>query len=257
MQTVYYELHPNLATQDTLFIHGNLASHRWWHPTLEEWRKAGSQGSGALIFSDWRGCGKNDDWAQDKPFTIEDLARDKIALMDRLGKDKVALVGHSLGGLIALQMMAIAPERFTKALLLDPVGAKGVVFDESMYEAFRQMAASFDLTRMVILSTVLNSEELEDKFKGDISNDAFKAVKGIGTSVLEILKTVDLREAAKNINVPTLIVHGAKDGIIPAADSEALAGMMPQSQLEILENHGHCWNVENPRTFTERVRQWI
>lgn len=254
---MYYELHPDLATQDTLFIHGNLASHRWWYPTLSEWRKAGSQGAGALIFSDWRGCGRNEDWSQEKPFTLEDLARDNIALLDRLGKDKVALVGHSLGGLIALQMMVLQPDRFTKALLLDPVGAKGVIFNDSMYEAFRQMAASPDLTRMVILSTVLNGDGLDDQFKLEISRDAYKAVRGIGTSVLEILKSVDLSQQAKSLNIPTLIVHGAKDQVIPRTDSEALAKLMPAARLEILENQGHCWNVENPRTFTERVRNWI
>jgi len=254
----YCERHAAVFKQDTLFLHGNLASHRWWHPALKEIRNLGLKGQGAALFSDWRGCGENEAWPIDRQFTIEDLAEDQLQLLDRLNlKKDVSLVGHSLGGLIALQMMIMDQGRFSRAVLLDPVGAKGVVFDESMYEAFRQMAQSAELTRMVILSTVMNSDQLDDAFKNQIADDAFKAVKGIGASVLEILKTVDLTTGAAKVKVPTLILHGEKDQIIPKSDSEALSKTMPAARLEILADHGHCWNVENPKAFITRVNQWL
>jgi len=254
----YYEQHAGLSKQNTLFLHGNLASHRWWRPALQEMKAAGAKGAGTMILSDWRGCGNNDAWPIDKQFTIKDLAADQIEMLDQLGlKKDVALVGHSLGGLIALQMMIMDPSRFSRAVFLDPVGAKGVVFDESMYEAFKQMAASPELTRMVILSTVMNADNLDESFKEEIANDAFKAVKGIGASVLEILKTVDLTEGAATVKVPTLILHGEKDQIIAKADSEALQKIMPNATLEILPENGHCWNIENPRAFVARVNNWL
>lgn len=254
---IYYKEHSGLSKHDTLFLHGNLASHRWWKPTVDEWIKEGSAGEKSLFLSDWRGCGANEDWPQDKTFTLEDLALDQLSVLDRLNLHDVDLVGHSLGGLIALQMMILDPKRFRKAVLLDSVGARGVVFDESMYEAFKQMAASRDLTRAVILSTVLNGDVMERSLKEEIADDAFKAVRGIGTSVLEILKSVDLAEKAKGVAIPTLILHGAQDQIIPPDDSRALHDLMPESKLEILDSQGHCWNVENPKTFTHRLRSWL
>jgi pimeloyl-ACP methyl ester carboxylesterase len=255
---LYYERHAGLSKRDTLFLHGNLASHRWWHPALNEMKKSGAKGPGTVVTSDWRGCGRNEEWPGDRPFTLEDLAEDKLALLDALGMKKdVALVGHSLGGLIALQMMVLDPGRFSRAVLLDPVGAKGVIFDDSMYEAFRQMAQSQELTRAVILSTVMNADGLDDEFKERIAADAFKAVRGIGASVLQILKSVDLTAAAARVTVPTLILHGEKDQIIPKTDSEALSKIMPNSRLEILPANGHCWNVENPKAFAERVNEWL
>ncbi|MBX3022696.1 MAG: alpha/beta hydrolase [Bdellovibrionales bacterium] len=254
---LFCEKHPHLAKKDTLFIHGNLASTAWWRPTLTEWRHTGSMGDRQLIFADWRGCGKNADWPQDRPFTIEDLASDYLDLIEREHLEDVNLVGHSLGGLIALQMMIMAPKRFAKAVLLDPVGAGGVVLDEAMYEAFRQMAASRDLTRAVILSTVKNAETLDSAFSNELAEDAFKAVRGIGTSVLEILKTVDLREAATQVRTPTLILHGEHDQIIPMRDSEELASLMPAALLEKLSSAGHCWNVEDAKGFTKRLKEWF
>jgi 3-oxoadipate enol-lactonase len=254
----FYERHAGIFERDTLFLHGNLASHRWWHPALAELKKLKSGARGFAVLSDWRGCGQNEAWPADKPFTLKDLAEDQLGLLDQLGmKQNVALVGHSLGGLIALQMMILAPGRFDRAILLDPVGAKGVVFDESMYEAFRQMAQSRDLTRMVILSTVMNSEDLDERFKNQIADDAYKAVQGIGASVLQILKTVDLTAAAAEVHVPTLILHGEKDQIIPPADSEALSRIMPKAQLEMLSENGHCFNVENPKAFAKRITQFL
>ncbi len=253
---LYCERLPNRADSDVLFIHGNLASARWWKPTLEHWPQ--SSGSGSLLTADWRGCGRNPDWHSDRQFTIQDLAQDFFELLDRERLDKVQIVGHSLGGLIALQMMILQPERFTKSVLLDPVGAEGVVFDDSMYEAFRQMALNRDLTRTVILSTILNADEaLSQQMAEEFADDAFKAVKGIGSSVLEILKSINLSDDARSVQTPTLILHGQQDMIIPLKDSEKLASLMPSAKLEILNGVGHCWNVENPARFTERIHAWL
>jgi 3-oxoadipate enol-lactonase len=254
---LHYEEHSNLAKQDILFLHGNLASTNWWQPTLKEWKKDAPAGTGSLLFADWRGCGRNTDWLDGAAFTLKELAEDFLHLLQRQQKDQISLVGHSLGGLIALQMMALDPRRISRAVLLDPVGARGVVFDDSMYDAFRQMAASRDLTRMVILSTIRGEENLPLDYKELLADDAFKAVKGIGTSVLEILKTVDLTEEAAQVKTPTLILHGQHDQIIPLKDSEELASMMPNAKLEILPDAGHCWNVENPAALVKRLRQWL
>jgi pimeloyl-ACP methyl ester carboxylesterase len=251
-----FQRHAELAKTDTLFIHGNLASSRWWNPALEQWKKA-ARGPASLLMADWRGCGENPDWNHDQAFTLTDLAQDYLELLDQEKIAKLNIVGHSLGGLIVLQMMTMQPHRFNQAFLLDPVGAQGVVFDDSMYEAFRQMAASPDLTRTVVLSTVLGAERLEPVLQEQIATDAYKAVRGIGTSVLEILKTVDLREKAQHVKVPTLIAHGQQDAIIPLKDSEALSKLLPNAQLEVLPQVGHCWNVENPRDFTKRVQAWF
>ncbi len=254
---LYYEEHSGLSKSDVLFLHGNLASTKWWRPTLNEWKKAGSLGSRSLIFSDWRGCGQNPDWPIDKVFSIRELAEEQLQLLESLKVKDAALVGHSLGGLIAVQMMILAPKMITKAVLLDPVGLKGVVFDESMYQAFQQMAQSQEFTRIVILSTILNKENISADLAEEISCDAFKAVKGIGSSVLEILKSVNLEEEARKITKPVLFLHGQKDEIIPLKDSESAAQIIPHAKLEVVPEAGHCWNIESPSRFTARLREWL
>lgn len=254
---LHWESHSGLAASDTLFIHGNLASTAWWGPTVDEWSRTGSLGPSALHLADWRGCGRNEAWTEGT-FTLVDLARDFLHAMDERGLKKLDLVGHSLGGLIALQMMILEPARFGRAVLLDPVGADGVVFDDAMYEAFRQMAASKALTTTVIMSTIEGgAERLSPMLRERIAEDAFKAVGGIGTSVLEILKTVRLTDAARAVPTRTLILHGERDQVIPIADSEALARALPNASLQRLPTVGHCWNVEDPVAFTKRLKEWF
>lgn len=253
----YCQIYPELAKQDVLFIHGNLASTVWWQPTVNEWRQQGPLGREALLVADWRGCGQNPEWPADSAFSIRDLAEDFLAMLRKDNRDQVALVGHSLGGLIALEMMILDPRRITRAVLLDSVGPQGVIFDESMYEAFRQMGLNRELTKSVILSTIANAKDLAPAFVEQITNDAHKAVKGIGTSVLQILKSINLIDSARGIFTPTLILHGENDQIIPLRDSELLASLLKNSQIEIIPGASHCWNVENPSAFVQRLRHWL
>lgn len=254
---INYKTYSKLAKHDTLFIHGNLASARWWSPMAEEWQRAGSLGPGRLLLADLRGCGQNEDWPIDKPFTLQELAQDALDLLDDANVETVDLVGHSLGGLVALQMMLMAPERVRKAYLLCPVGAKGVVFDEGMFDIFRQMAANPEITRAVILSTISNHQTLPEPLKDEISEDAFKAVKGIGFSVLKVLEAVDIRRELAKLNKPVKIVHGKEDLVIKPEDSINLKSLITNADLEILDNVGHSWNVENPKAFTNHLRQWL
>ena len=256
---LHCEVSPGLAKQNTLFIHGNLASTAWWHPTRNEWTEAGSLGSGSLIFADWRGCGHNEPapTTADAQFSISDLAQDFIELLADKNLAQVSVVGHSLGGLIALEMLILQPSLVGKVVLLDSVGATGVKFEDGMYEVFRQMSQDRALTKTVILSTISDSSRLSDTFKEQITDDAFKAVKGIGTSVLEILKSVDLTDVLRGNSTPALILHGAQDQIIPSADAVQLSRLLNHAELEFLAGVGHCWNVENPKAFVKRLREWL
>jgi pimeloyl-ACP methyl ester carboxylesterase len=248
---------PSSSLSDILFIHGNLASADWWSPTWKAWQDQGYRGPGSLLAVDLRGCGSNADWTAGQGFSLRDMAQDILQTLDHQGRERVGLVGHSLGGLLALQLMIIAPKRFLRCALLDSVGLQGVTFDDSMCEAFRQMAQSADLTSAVILSTITNEQQLDGPFKKLIGDQAFKAVKGIGLIVLENLRHLDISAEAGKILTPTLVLHGRHDAVIPLKDGEQIAATLPNASLEVLEDAGHCWNVENPVTMAQRLAQWF
>lgn len=254
-----FDVSPGLAPENVFFIHGNLASNRWWQPAEAVWRERaqGSGWTGSLIYGEFRGCGQSLAPKNDSEVDMHRFADDFIGLIKEKGLGPVHLVGHSTGGLIAALMMAKEPALFRKAVLLDPVGAKGVTFDESMIAAFEAMKADRALTATVIGSTIYENDPNSDFFQKVIVEDAFAAVKSVGHLVLKALDGLDIRESLKGVKSPVLVLHGEHDRLLPADDSRAYTDLMANATFETVKGCGHCANVEAPKLFVERVARFL
>ncbi len=249
---LHYEVYPNILPVTTLFLHGNLASNRWWTPVKETWasRGKGKDWSGSMIVAEFRGCGKST-----APKSLQDVdmhvfARDFNALVESLNLGSINLVGHSTGGLICALMMSARPDLYNKQVLLDPVGINGVTFDDAMLGAFEQMKKDEGLTAAVIGSTIFKNDPNNPFFKNVIVKDAQAAVQSVGPWVLQALKGFKTGEQLKSVRKPTLVVHGEHDVLLPMADSMEMALIM-NGEFKILKGCGHCAIVESPEAFVE------
>lgn len=254
---INYDIFPHSAPQTTFFVHGNLASNRWWMPTVEELRKKYPNASGSVICAEFRGCGGSSTPEKESDVTMDNFANDFISLIRSLKLEKVNLVGHSTGGLIIAMMLAKAPELFNKAFMLDPVGAVGVKFDSSMIQAFEAMKIDKNLTAAVIGSTIHNNNPDAAFFKDIIVEDAFKSVKQVGHLVLKALDGLDVREQLKSSNHQVMVMHGEHDQLLPKADSEKLAKIFNNGRFEVLRGCGHCGNYENPKLFVDAMAKFL
>lgn len=256
---INYDLFPNLVPTTTLFLHGNLASNRWWMPTVETLQKQkGSQDlKGSVICAEFRGCGGSSVPKSEDEVTMKNFANDFVQMVRSMNLGKINLVGHSTGGLIAAMMLADAPELFNKAFLLDPVGAEGVKFDNAMIQAFEAMKVDKNLTGVVIGSTILNNNPDASYFKDIIVEDAFKSVKAVGHLVLKALDGLDVRESLRTVKNPVKVVHGELDVLLPRVESEKLAALFTNGTFDVLPGCGHCANVEKPELFVQKFSQFL
>lgn len=258
---INYNVVTNCVPQTTFFIHGNLASNRWWMPTTEELKTRYPQAKGNVICAEFRGCGDSSAPQSEDEVTMDIFAQDFIALIRSLSpeitKGKINLLGHSTGGLIAAMMLAKAPELFSKAFLLDPVGAEGVKFDPSMIQAFEAMKSDKNLTGVVIGSTILNNNPESSFFKDVIVPDAYKAVQQVGHLVLKALDGLDVRESLKTAEHSVLVVHGEKDQLLSREESEKLSKLFKNGKFEILPGCGHCGNIENTKLFVDTMSTFL
>ncbi len=254
---INYDVFPGLLPATTLFIHGNLASNRWWMPTVEILKSQGQNLAGNFICAEFRGCGSSSVPQSEGEVTMKNFANDFIQLVRSFKLSPINLVGHSTGGLIAAMMLAEAPELFHKAYLLDPVGAEGVKFDPAMIQAFEAMKADKNLTGVVIGSTILNNNPESSFFKDILVEDAFKGVKAVGHLVLKALDGLDVRESLKAAPHPVMVVHGDQDNLLPRSESEKLAKLFKNGKFEVLPGCGHCANIENPALFTQKFSQFL
>ena len=250
-----YEVIPNVLPESTLFLHGNLASNRWWYPAEQAWsKKAKGRGlQGSMILAEFRGCGQSSSPRGPQDIDMHLFARDFVSLVEQKNFAPLNIVGHSTGGLIALLMLSRAPHLFRKAVLLDPVGAKGVQFDDSMTAAFEQMKVNKELVAMVMGSTIQNNDPASDFFRQVVIEDAFHAVNTVGAGVLKALDGLDISADCLKIGHPVLVLHGENDVLLPMADSKALAELMPNAQFQVIPGQGHCANVESPGKFIDIV----
>lgn len=256
-----YEVIDALVPQTTLFIHGNMASNRWWHPTVDVLKRTNSTSKnnrGQVILAEFRGCGESSAPHSENEIKITTFAADFIALVKAKNVGPINLVGHSTGGLVAAYMLALAPELFNKAVLLDPVGAKGIsTFNSIMKNIFSRMKDNRPLVSFVMSATVYQSQEQNDFFQSVIVEDAFTAVKNVGYWVVQAMSGLDSKAIYQKIPHPVLVLHGEHDELLPLEDSKEVARLIPQAEMQIIPRCGHCTNVENPELFTKIVTEFL
>jgi pimeloyl-ACP methyl ester carboxylesterase len=241
--------------KDTVFLHGNLASTHWWRPSVDS-LGIGDKKSLALLI-DWQGCGQSDPPENLDDLSMESLTKDVVALMESLHLTDCNIVGHSTGGLIALLAMGQKPQLFSKAVLLDSVGAKGVKLNPEIEAAFKKMAHDRELTGAILGSTIYNLDPHNQLFNDQLIEDAFTCVKNLKMSVLRALSGVDYSDKIKSIDKSVLVLHGEFDELLPREDSQLLAEDLPNGRFELIANQGHCCNIENPDLFVHLLKHFL
>ncbi len=256
-KTQYYILENNAFPEDVVFIHGNLASSRWWQPVLDILLKERTPDmQGRLVAVDWVGCGKSSAPRDADDLAMSSLASDHLALIRAAGLTNVHLVGHSTGGLIALYMMIQAPELFTKALLLDPVSADGIRFGPEALESFKQMSENRSFCEVVMCGTV-HGKDPKDPFLQKLVDDAYGVNSLIWQGIPAHLAKIDIRRDIQNIAHPVKVLHGELDQVLPEVGSRELARLLPNAQFEQLRGRGHSTNVEDPALFVTKLKEFF
>lgn len=257
---LHYERFDHLTAENVLLIHGNLASNEWWHPSIEVWKKTSTEDKkSTLLCADWRGYGKSKGIQDESEICFEKFADDYIQLIESNELKDVHVVGHSTGGLIAMMAILKRPELFKSCVFLDSVGPKGLELEfplDQVLAHFQQMSINKDYCFQVLAATIDGVDASSSLFQ-NIANVTWQADKPMFTGVPRILANeIDIVNRMHELKLPTLVLHGSKDMVLPLKGSEELHRQLPHSQLDILEGAGHSYNVENPEGFVEKLESF-
>ncbi len=255
---IAYQVFENAAPYDLVILNGNLATSRWWHPSIESakthWPK--NNLSGKLIFLELPGCGASP--AVTGKIEIPKLVQTYTEILNQLKiKSNSRIMGHSTGGLLACYLMAQTQLSFEKALLLDPVGAHGIQFDDLVLEKYEEMKSSQELTAAIIGFTIHGNDFQSDFFRNVIVADTFQSVKKTGSSMVQALRGLDSTSIYPKIKTPITVLFGDQDLLLPRKDAEEIASLVPGSQFVLVEDAGHCLNIENPSKMGQLIHKYL
>ncbi len=215
-----------------------------------------------VITFDNRGVGETDKPVG--PYTAGLLAADTAGLLDALGIESAVVMGHSMGGFIAQELALSFPSKVSK-LVLSSTNFGGPHHAPVTPEAMLVLSdmTSDPLTRFkngLVVSTApgfadLHPEIIREWLEWRISNPldvgGYQAQMAIGLALIPA--EASFENKLPDIKVPTLILFGAYDKVVPPANADLLASKIPGSKVVILPDAGHFFPMEVPEAASQVV----
>lgn len=185
------------------------------------------------------------------PYDLADMAADVTGLMDALGIEKAHVVGASLGGMIAQVMAARVPRRV--ASLVSIMSGSGNPFvsvsrpralGAILHRPERPGEVDSVTDYLVHVMQVIGSSRYPPEPKALRAHCERVARRGydshgIARQMLAMLSSGDRREELARIRVPTLVIHGTDDPLIPKAAGREVARLVPGAKLLEFDGMGH------------------
>jgi len=177
-----------------------------------------------------------------------------------------ALAGHSMGGRVALEVMARAPERVTRLALLD-TGYEGLASGEAgerekagryrLLEIARQdgmLAMAKDWAHGMVHPARLTDQPLMDSIHEMIVR---AGVEQFEAQIHALLGRPDRTGLLPTLRLPTLVLCGSDDNWSPLARHEAISKLIHESYLVAVPDCGHMCTMERPEVITEHLLNWL
>ena len=194
---------------------------------------------------------------------MELLAGDLNALLDYLGINQpVVICGHSMGGYLTFEFFRQYPQRVAGLILTATRAADDPPEGKANRDKAAQNVQKDGVTVIVdgmlpkILSPVTfdTNPKLVERVKGIMMG---ASVEGTVGALMAMKDRPDSTPTLEEINVPTLVIHGREDQIIPLAEAEQMAGSIQDCGFVIFDNAGHLPSLEDPLQFNNVVRDFL
>lgn len=257
--TMAYEIE---GSGPPLVLVAGLGYSRWmWHKMVPGLAK-----HFMVLSYDNRGVGGTDKPAG--PYSAQLLADDLAALLEALEVEKTAVFGHSMGGFVAQAFALAYPDKLSK-LILSATNFGGPRHVPVTQEALAVLmdTSSEPLTRLrngILISCAEGFAERQPEVVEDwltyrashpIDPVGYQAQMGVGLGLMSEEACYEHKLSA--IKMPTLILSGAEDKVVPPANVGLLAQTIPHAETAVIDQAGHFFPFEQPETAVNIVTQFL
>lgn len=253
-----------------VFMHGWGGSSKYWQDVANIL----SEYFDCLLY-DFRGFGRStlssSTLARRSPslsYELEEYAEDLVTLLAQLGIEKFTLMAHSFGASIATLFACRYPQRIEKLILtcsgiftynkitFPAFHVAGTLVVKLRYQWFMSVPFAGRLFMIRFLHRPL-SDRINRMFLEDyLQADGETATETIKTAVSKKAAT-EMPQAFASLQMPTLLIAGGKDQIIPPRLGKSAAALNPNIQYREIPKTGHFPMLEDPATYLKQVRQFL
>ncbi len=203
------------------------------------------------------------------PYTIDDMAADAVGVLDALGIAKAHVVGASMGGMIAQTMAGRHGDRVLSLTSVmstsgDPdlpqagPDVMGAMLSPPPDPNDREACVNANMAFWrIIQSPAYPPGDAELRARAEAAVDRSHCPQGTARQMAAILSHGSRAEMLKTVRVPTFVLHGTDDRLVPIAGGERTAALIPNATFKAVDGMGHDMTVALERVFLAEIGGFI
>lgn len=211
-----------------------------------------------LIRPDNRTTGRTTPW--DAPVSVGRMAEDALALMDHMGHDRFHVAGHSMGGLMGMEVAGLAPGRVASLTILAS-GPVRVPRTMAVFDTLAEIRAGQDgealwlkalypwIFRPAFFADPANTEAA---LTGALAYPHAQTLQAMRHQI-EALRSFRPRFRPADIATRTQVLFAEHDVLIPEAPSRAAFAQMPDVTQEVIPDAGHSIHWDQPQAVAQAI----
>ena len=251
--TIYWEEHG--AGDPLLLIMGLGATLEWWRRLVSILAPCYR-----TIVYDNRGVGRSD--VPPGPYSIPVMAEDAVAVLDAAGIAAAHVFGASMGGMIAQELALNHPSR-VRSLILGCTACGGPQAVPATKEVALALRARADVTReqamWVMAPYIFDASTPRERVAEDIAVrlDTTVTNDGYFAQLQGIRAWAGTHDRLAGITMPTLVIHGETDQLVPAENGRIVAKAIPHARLVMIPHASHIFFTDQFEASSDAILSFL